>query len=364
MGSQQQFDVVATVHEITKRNSQGLPTETRVLSGTQAPVPVYSISSGPATVVGSRVTCGYLAQGASPVSVTIRAIVMSSHYMTTSKETTFTIDSSKTGQRIELINEKDGKGGFRPIPISPRPIFIGKIFKSTSGLAVSYSITGDSQNVAQIIGSGNKAALVIGGKNGSFSGFPANSKEITFTVTASQVGNGQYHAAADIDRVFTIKKPGKNAYYEERRSDLRFDTKKQKFKMRFPGISSEKSDYFFSSDAFDSDGDGLTNLEERAFGGDSLGNDSRSVRPKKISKPGDRKNYISFTRYKDDFNTGDDRIEYIVETSSDLRTWSSSGVSLDSNVSIGGGMERVTYKTNADRPAKGQQYIRVRLEAK
>ena len=30
------------------------------------------------------------------------------------------------------------------------------------------------------------------------------------------------------------------------------------------------------------------------------------------------------------FNSGDDRIEYIVETSSDLRTWSSSGVTLDS----------------------------------
>ena len=55
------------------------------------------------------------------------------------------------------------------------------------------------------------------------------------------------------------------------------------------------------------------------------------VGPKKISKP-NRKNYISFTRYKDDFNSGDDRIEYIVETSSDLRTWNSSGVTLDKNL--------------------------------
>jgi hypothetical protein len=216
----------------------------------------------------------------------------------------------------------------------------------------------------QIVGSGDKAALIIGGKKGNFSGFPDGVDEISFTITASQSGNSQFHAAADIDRVFTIKKPGKKAYYEERRSDLRFEPKKQKFKVRFPGISSEKADYLFSSDSYDSDGDGLTNLEERAFGGDSLGNDSRSVRPKKISKPGDRKNYISFTRYTDDFNSGDDRIEYIVETSSDLRTWSTSGVSLDSNVSIGGGMERVIYKTNSDRPAKGQQYIRVRLESK
>ena len=119
---------------------------------------------------------------------------------------------------------------------------------------------------------------------------------------------------------------------QRERSDFRFDTKKTQFRQRFPNISAEKADYKFNSDAYDSDGDGLTNLEERAFGGDSLGNDSRSVGPKKISKPNDSKNYISFTRYKDTFNDGDDRIEYIVETSSDLRTWSSSGVTLDKSI--------------------------------
>ena len=108
----------------------------------------------------------------------------------------------------------------------------------------------------------------------------------------------------------------------------------------------------------------MTNLEERAFGGDSLGNDSRSVKPKRISKPSDRKNYISFTRYKDAFNTGDDRIEYIVETSSDLRSWSTAAVELHNTVDIGGGMERAIFRTTSDRPTKGQQYIRVRVKSK
>ena len=181
---------------------------------------------------------------------------------------------------------------------------------------------------------------------------------------ATQTGNSSYHAAAAIERTIKIKKPGKNAFFEERRMDARFDTKKAKFKQRFPGLSDEKASYLFDSDGYDSDGDGLTNLEERAFGGDSLGNDSRSVAPKRISKPGDRKNYISFTRYKDSFNNGDDRIEYIVETSLDLRTWSSSGVTLDSTFDIGGGMERVLFKTNSDRPTHGQQFIRVRVKSK
>ena len=146
--------------------------------------------------------------------------------------------------------------------------------------------------------------------------------------------------------------------------DSRFDDKKAKFKVRFPGLSNDKADYLFDSDGYDSDGDGLSNLEERAFGGDSLGNDSRSIKPKRVSKSGDRKNYITFNRYKDEFNTGDDRIEYIVETSSDLRTWSTTAVQLDSTVDIGGGMERAIFRTSSDRPTRGQQYIRVRVTSK
>jgi hypothetical protein len=289
--------------------------------------------------------------------------------MTPPSSTSFTIDGSRTGQKIELENEKNNKGGFRPITLSPRPIPIGSIYKATSGLDVSFSISGDTRGVAQIKGRGAKAMLIIGGRNGNFQGFEAGKKELSFTITATQGGNDgadgnpAYHAAAAITRDFIIKKPSKNAYFTERKSDFRFDTQKNKFKLRFPGISVEKADYMFDSDGYDSDGDGLTNLEERAFGGDSLGNDSRDVGPKKISK-GDRKNYISFTKYKDEFNSGSDKIDYIVETSSDLRTWSSSGVVLDSNVSIGGGMERVLYRTTADRPSNGQQFIRVRLKSK
>jgi hypothetical protein len=351
MGNNQQFDVVATVKDTIND---------KVLSGAQAPVPAFSVV-GPASVVGKRIICSDV--GSSTANVTITAIINSNYYMTTTKQTSFIIDGSKTGQKIELTNEKNGKGGFRPIPLSPRPVHIGYIFKATSGLGVSFAVSGDSRNVAQVIGSGNKALLVFAGKGGSFTGF-GGAEELSVTVTASQSGSNDYHAAADITRVFTIKKPSKSAYFEERKSDFRFDLKKQRFTAKFPNLSQERVDYLFDSDRYDSDGDGLSNLEERAFGGDSLGNDSRSVRPKKISKPGDRRNYISFTRYNDTFNAGDDRIEYIVETSSDLRTWSTSAVEIDTTVDIGGGMEKVTYRTTANRPTNGQQYIRVRLKSK
>jgi hypothetical protein len=357
MGNGQQFDLAATVTDTISGN---------ILSGAQAPTPVFS-ASGPASVIGKRVICGDV--GNTTAQVTVTAIINSNYYMTPPSSTSFTIDGSRTGQKIELENEKNNKGGFRPITLSPRPIPIGSIYKATSGLDVSFSISGDTRGVAQIKGRGAKAMLIIGGRNGNFQGFEAGKKELSFTITATQGGNDgtdgnpAYHAAAAITRDFIIKKPSKNAYFTERKSDFRFDTQRNKFKLRFSGVSAEKIDYMFDSDSYDSDGDGLTNLEERAFGGDSLGNDSRSVRPKKISK-GDRKNYISFTRYTDDFNSGDERIEYIVETSADLRTWSSSGAVLDSNVSIGGGMERVVYRTTADRPTNGQQFIRVRLKSK
>ena len=60
--------------------------------------------------------------------------------------------------------------------------------------------------------------------------------------------------------------------------DDRFDTKRNSFVSRMTarkGISGEKAMRLFDSDNYDSDGDGISNLMERAFGGDSLTNDSK-----------------------------------------------------------------------------------------
>ena len=153
MGNNQQFDVVATVQDAITG---------KVLSGNQAPTPVYSISSGSATVVGARVTCGNLGSGSG--SVTIRAIVNSPQYMTTTKETTFIIDGSKIGQSIFLTNEQGGKGGFRPITLSPRPIFVGNLFKSSSGLKVDIVLNNDTKNVAVL----NKVCCTLVQKEKTF----------------------------------------------------------------------------------------------------------------------------------------------------------------------------------------------------
>jgi len=137
------------------------------------------------------------------------------------------------------------------------------------------------------------------------------------------------------------------------------------------GNSGDKAAYLFNRDDQDSDGDGLSNLEERAFGGDSLMGDKRTAKPRAVRK-NDGYEYITFKRYQDDYNTGDERIEYIVETSRDLRTWypntdSTNGpIQIGNSIDLGGGMEKVVFRTKQTRTHNGgkQQFIRVRVKSK
>ena len=99
--------------------------------------------------------------------------------------------------------------------------------------------------------------------------------------------------------------------------------------------------------------------------------DQRSIKPSAIRK-GDGYEYITFKRYQDAFNTGDDRIEYIVETSRDLRTWTSDSDTTNGPLQVGtavdmvGGMEKVVYRSRDKRTDNGgkQLYIRVRVKSK
>ena len=155
-------------------------------------------------------------------------------------------------------------------------------------------------------------------------------------------------------------------FFEERKLDARYDDVKTAALSRIAakkGISGEKALALFNSDNYDSDGDGVSNLIERAFGGDSLGNDSRANRPAPV-KTNDNKEYLSFNRYNSDYQT-DMGIEYIVERSADRRTWSTTGVEQHGTaVDLGGGMERVVYRTTTATTAGNTQFIRVRVKAK
>tara|TARA_B100000035_G_C20985434_1_gene547558 strand:+ start:575 stop:1285 length:711 start_codon:yes stop_codon:yes gene_type:complete len=236
-------------------------------------------------------------------------------------------------------------------------------------------LVNNPNNIAKIVGSGNKAMLILDSKDAStserFSGF-GGSKDLTIKIRATQIGDASYHPALPVERQIKIKAPSRVAFYDERRMDSRFDDKKNAFLNKLSsqrGITGEKAIRLFDSDNYDSDGDGMSNLMERAFGGDSLFKDKRSVGPKSIRK-GDGYQYLIFNKFNDTFNT--EGIVYIVESSRDLRTWtphtdSSNGpVQVGTALDLGGGMERVVFRTReklSDNNGKSL-YMRVRVKAR
>jgi hypothetical protein len=348
-----------------------------VLDGiTNQPVqvnPTYSIVSGVATISGNQITCG-----SSTGTVTVRAVATGSQYFTSSADKTFNV-TNKQGQSIFF--KQGEKGGLRDLPLSRKPVPIGRMATATSNLAITYSLTANPGNVFQLNGNGADAILVF---NKNFTGSIPDAG-LTVQITAAQAGNGSYNAAASVVREITVKKPGKSAFFDERRLDPRYEKERDKFARKLAtkknlkglidlngdgNINALDAELMFDSDDIDSDGDGMSNFMERAFGGDSLASDAKTVLPRSINKK-DGKQRITFQKYQDSYNS--EGIEYIVETSSDLRTWTTTGVTqVDLNggatgkgVNAGGGMERVLYETSGTAASKGgKQFLRVRVRTK
>jgi hypothetical protein len=342
-----------------------------------APTPSYSILSGGnlITLLGNRVTCG-----SSSGTVKIRAVVSGAAFVTANKDATFDIDASKSGQTITF--KQGEKGGLRDLPLSRKPIPLGLMAytdakdANNNRLPLSFTLTGNPNKVAKIVGTGPSAVLVLAdGKatgGDKFSGF-GGADFLEVTIKASRASDGSYHAA-ELERTIRIKAPSKSAFFEERKMDDRFDGKLTEFRNRMSakGISGEKALALFDNDNYDSDGDGISNALERAFGGDSLSNDSRNTLPRPIkAKPSGEEDheFITFLKYQDSYNN--EGIQYLVETSRDLRTWLSTtdadgAEQHGSAVEVDGGMERVVYKTKKGRAEDGHNkiFIRVRIKTR
>jgi hypothetical protein len=335
--------------------------------------PTYSIISGPASVSGGQITCG----NATGV-VQVRAVATGAAFFTTTATTSFNV-TNKQGQTIFF---KQGEaGGLRDLPLSRKPTPLGRMASASSNLGVTFVLTANPNNAMQINGSGANAVLVFS-KN--FSGF-GGADELTVSIKATQAGNGSYNAAADVIRDIKIKKPGKSAFFDERRMDPRYSKERDKFarklfaKKNLKGlidldgsgsITINDAKLLFDSDDFDSDGDGMSNFMERAFGGDSLSSDAKTTLPRSIRQK-DGKQRITFQQYSTEYNS--EGIEYIVETSTDLRTWTTTGTTqvdlnggdTGSGIDIGGGMERVLWETSGTASSKGgKQFLRVRVRTK
>jgi hypothetical protein len=358
--------------------NQVVPLRAKVFNKvTNQPLPVditFTVVSGPGTITGgNKVTCGTSEDTVVVKATTTDPAGAFSDYAMTSKSRSFAINN-KQGQTI--VFKHGERGGLRDLPFSRKPIPIGRMVTTTAtgtDIEVVLSLQ-DPSPFVEVVGSGAKQRLAfkkidpddltkVGGKM----------QPIAITIVATSAGNTSYNKAADVTKDLNILPPGKDAFFNDRIMDDRYISVRKKFARKllarkvlngFGAMTENDANAMFDSDEADSDGDGKSNLLERAFGTDSLGPDTKRNMPRRLpSKAG--KQRISFVQYHDDFN--EEGIEYIVERSTDLRTWTGEAegdVSKVSSENIGGGMERVVWQSDAAVENGKRQYLRLRIRTK
>jgi hypothetical protein len=348
------------------------------------PVPItFTVVSGPTGTVitgGDKVTCGN-AEG--PVVVKATTTDPSgafSEFVMTSKSLSFTIND-KQGQMI--IFKHGESGGLRDLPFSRKPIPIGRMVSSmasptaATNIPVSLAIVGGASNFVEVVGTGANQRLMFK-KGATPTKVGGKMQPIAIQLKATAAGNSNFNPAAPVIKDLNILPPGKDAFFNDRIMDDRYSSVRAKFARKLLARKDlgkikdldgdgdtdlDDAKAMFDSDEADSDGDGKSNLLERAFGSDSLGPDTKRNMPRRMpSKAG--KQRISFVQYQSGFN--EEGIEYIVERSTDLRTWTTSGVSQVAGETndIGGGMERVVWQSTAAVVNGSRQYLRLRIRTK
>ena len=190
-----------------------------------------------------------------------------------------------------------------------------------------------TSNFVEIVGSGANQRLAFK-KGATPTKVGGKMQPIAIQLKASAAGNTNFNAAAPVIKDLNILPPGKDAFFNDRIMDDRYASVRAKFARKLLSRKDlgkikdldgdgdtdlDDAKAMFDSDEADSDGDGTSNLLERAFGGDSLGPDTKGNMPRRRMPSKGGKQRISFVQYQTAFN--EEGIEYIVERSTDLRTW-------------------------------------------
>ena len=308
------------------------------------PVPItFTVVSGPtgtAITGGNKVTCGNATGSVVVKATTTNPSGAFAAFAMTSKTTSFTI-TNKNGQMI--VFKHGESGGLRDLPFSRKPIPIGRMVTSMASPTTPTNIpvvlslvdeNGDptTSNFVKIIGSGANQRLAFK-KGATPTSVGGKMQPIAIKLKASAGDNTNYNAAEPVIKDLNILPPGKDAFFNDRIMDDRYTSVRAKFARKLLSRKDlgkikdldgdgdtdlDDAKAMFDSDEADSDGDGTSNLLERAFGGDSLGPDTKRNMPRRMPSKGGKQR-ISFVQYKTAFN--EEGIEYIVERSTDLRTW-------------------------------------------
>ena len=318
---------------------------TAVSTGIHHPVfhlPVtFSINYGPATVDPAGIVT--LDGVAGEISVT--ASQSGSAYVNPAPNITqiFQVTAKQRQEiRFPALGEK---GGIRDLPMSHRAFLLQGVYSSGG---VPLQIMSSNSSIVRVAGGNRLVPVGVG----------------TVTLTIEAPGNALFVPADPVTSQLEVIEPSKEAWRLLRRGDVRYDGTRERFVRRLmardPVLSLSDAQKIFDEDYSDSDGDGFSNLFERATGSDSLGPDNWKNLPFRPRLIGGNQ-AISFIQFKSPLATAGEEFQYHVERSEGLRTWNNNGVSLKRTVDLGGGMERVVYETDAPLPSGGLRFLRLRI---
>ena len=190
----------------------------------------------------------------------------------------------------------------------------------------------------------------------------------TVDLTFSSPGNDYFVAAEPVTKSINIIDSNKSVWRMFRKNDVRYTEINDRFSERMliqnSFLQNADTLKIFNEDYVDSDGDGFSNLFERAIGSDSLGPDRKHDLPF-FPILADNRVRISFVRYVEQngstMKTAGEEFNYHVEHSNNLQTWSSTGVELEKTVYLGGGMERQTWVVSSLIPSFDKSFLRLRV---
>ena len=323
---------------------------TAVSSGINHPVfnlPVsFVVNSGPASVN----SVGVVTLDGMEGNVSITASQSGSAYVNPATPVTqvFYVSSK---QRQEIRFPSLGQpGGLRDTPRGHRPLVLQGV-RSTSGIPLQ--VTSSNSSIVRIF-KGNQIIPLVEG---------------TVDLTFNAPGNASFVTAESVTKSLRIIGADKFVWRQFRKSDVRYTGIQDRFidrlMLKNPLLNVMESRKVFNEDYSDSDGDGYSNLFERAIGSDSLGPDRGQDLPV-LSIHDDNKTRISFVRYKEDgnstINSAGESFIYKVEQSNDLQTWNQSGIRLERSVDLGGGLERQTWVADDSKlSGRSRKFLRVRV---
>ena len=284
------------------------------------------IESGPATIDAR----GIITLDGTEGTVVVSARQSGNAFVKEAEPVLISIEVSSNPRPVVLFTDFKNEGALPAVIAQPRPIVLPGAYASNGDRIV---ITSSDPSVVKVVDNHK----IIAQKTGTVT--------LSFDIPAS----AEFAAANTISRTLQVINPTRDAWLAIRKNDPRYSQVQQAYINRrlnkLNSWSTEQAEYEFDQNHSDSDGDGFSNLFERALAMDSLSYD-RNGGFQQI-KTSDGIPSISFLKYKDPLSSTGENFEYQIEESNNLRIWTPASVRLTSTIDIGDDMERVTYKSNS-----------------